>query len=361
MGILERIKEIEDEIKRTQYNKATEKHIGILKAKLAKLRRSLISSKKGGGYGFSVSKSGDATVALIGFPSVGKSTLLSKITQAETKAASYAFTTLSVVPGMLLYKKARIQILDLPGIIEGASYGKGRGKEVISVARNADLLLILLDPFNAEKHFNTIMRELKGMAIRPNGSRPEIYIEKKHRGGIALFYSKHLNVDEELVKSILNEYGIHNANVIIREEVTSEKLIDVLENNRVYIPYIVVINKIDMCNEELLSNLKSRFKDAIFISAEKDIGIEKLKEAIFTNLNFIRVYTKPLGGKPDLDEPMMLRKGATVKEVCLKLHRDLLKNFKYALVWGKSAKFPGQRVGLDHKLEDGDIITIVAR
>ncbi len=360
MGILEKIKEIEEEIRKTQYNKATEKHIGILKAKLAKLRRALLSSKKGGGHGFSISKSGDATVALIGFPSVGKSTLLAKLTNVETKAAGYAFTTLSVVPGMLLYKKARIQILDLPGIIEGAAYGKGRGKEVISVARNADLLLILLEPFNAEKHFKAIMKELKAMAIR-HGKRPEIYVERKHKGGIALFYSKHLSVDEELVKSILNEYGIHNANVIIREEVTPEKLIDVLENNRVYIPYIVAINKIDMCDEELLNKLRLKFKDAVFISAEKGIGIEELKEAIFNSLNFIRVYTKPLGGEPDLDEPMMLRRGATIREVCLKLHRDLLKNFKYALVWGKSAKFPGQRVGLDHKLEDEDIVTIVSR
>lgn len=67
---------------RTQKNKHTEGHLALLKAKLAKLKRELIdagSAKGGGGEGFDVSKSGDARVGLIGFPSVGKSTLLTKV------------------------------------------------------------------------------------------------------------------------------------------------------------------------------------------------------------------------------------------------------------------------------------------
>ena len=98
MGILERIKEIEAEMARTQKNKATEYHLGTLKAKLAKLRSQLLegaSSSKAEGVGFDVSKSGDARVALIGFPSAGKSTLLTKLTGTESSAAAYEFTTLS--------------------------------------------------------------------------------------------------------------------------------------------------------------------------------------------------------------------------------------------------------------------------
>jgi small GTP-binding protein len=105
-----------------------------LKAKLAKLKRELIdgASKKGGmqtaGEGFEVSKSGDARVGMIGFPSVGKSTLLTKLTGTFSKVAAYEFTTLTCIPGVLKYKGAKIQLLDLPGIIEGAKDGKGRGK-----------------------------------------------------------------------------------------------------------------------------------------------------------------------------------------------------------------------------------------
>lgn len=90
-------------------------------------------------------KSGDARVVMIGFPSVGKSTLLSKLTTTESVAAAYEFTTLTCVPGKFNYKGATIQLLDLPGIIEGASQGKGRGRQVIAVARTADIILMMLD------------------------------------------------------------------------------------------------------------------------------------------------------------------------------------------------------------------------
>lgn len=69
-------------------------------------------------------KSGDARVALIGFPSVGKSTLLSTLTATQSEAASYEFTTLTCIPGVIEYKGANIQLLDLPGIIEGAAQVK---------------------------------------------------------------------------------------------------------------------------------------------------------------------------------------------------------------------------------------------
>lgn len=111
--------------------------------KLARLRAQLLEptgGSGGGGSGFDVSKSGDARVALVGFPSVGKSTFLSKITKTKSEAAAYSFTTLTAIPGVLEYGGAEIQILDLPGIIEGASEGKGRGRQVISAAKVGPLL-----------------------------------------------------------------------------------------------------------------------------------------------------------------------------------------------------------------------------
>ena len=144
---MEKIKEIEAEMARTQKNKATNYHLGTLKAKLARLRNELFveqsgSSGSGAGEGFDVARNGDARIALIGFPSVGKSTLLGALTATESEAAAYEFTTLTCIPGVMRYKGSKVQVLDLPGIIEGAAHGAGRGKEVIAVARNADAILV---------------------------------------------------------------------------------------------------------------------------------------------------------------------------------------------------------------------------
>jgi len=118
---------------RTQKNKATAYHVGLLKAKLAKLKREILMPRGGGGgkpgEGFDVTKSGDARVGMIGFPSVGKSTLLTKMTGTHSEAADYEFTTLTCIPGSIKYKGCKIQLLDLPGIIEGA---KGKSHVVQS-------------------------------------------------------------------------------------------------------------------------------------------------------------------------------------------------------------------------------------
>ena len=115
-------------------------------------------------------KSGDARVVLIGFPSVGKSTLLNKLTKTHSEAGAYEFTTLTCIPGKIEYNGANIQLLDLPGIIEGAAQGmvfelgvgkgnndivmilnfchgigRGRGRQVVAVAKTADLIVMLLD------------------------------------------------------------------------------------------------------------------------------------------------------------------------------------------------------------------------
>ena len=116
MSLTDKIVEIEEEIARTKYNKATQHHIGKLKAKLSQLREEVVISSSGiKGSGYGVREAGDATVVLVGLPSVGKSTLLNCLTDAESEIASYAFTTLDVVPGVLKYRDANIQVLDLPG------------------------------------------------------------------------------------------------------------------------------------------------------------------------------------------------------------------------------------------------------
>ncbi len=363
MGIPEKIKAIQDEMARTQINKATEHHLGLLRAKIAKLKREQEEkkSKKGAKTdGFDVKRSGDATVVFIGFPSVGKSTLLNKLTGAKSAVGAFQFTTVTVVPGMMEYRGAKIQLLDLPGIIKGASAGKGLGKRILSVARNADLVLLMLDVFQPY-HEDVLVNELANIGIRLNQKPPNIVIEETNTGGIAVAQQIRLTkMSESLLKDVLRVYGINNARVVIREDLSSEQLIDYVSGNKSYADAITIINKIDLVDRKFLDQLKTKIKsEFIEISADSGINIDQLKDKIYDKLKFIRIYMRPKGGETDFKEPLIARRDSTVGDICDKLHRRMRKEFRYAMVWGKSVKFGGQRVGIEHVLQDEDVLTII--
>jgi small GTP-binding protein len=358
----EQIKEIEKEIRETPYNKATQHHIGKLKAKLARLQDELDKrkSKKGDTRGYAVKKSGHATVAIVGLPSVGKSTLLNQLTDAESEVGAYYFTTLKVIPGVMILKGAKIQILDLPGLVEGAAYGRGRGREVLSVARSADLILLMADVHNHD--IALMVRELARGGIRLNTYPPDVVINNQDRGGINISSTVPLTrLTEDTIAAIMREYGHINAHVIIREDITQDRLIDAMSNNRVYIPAIVAMNKIDMVSPE--EHEQRRYDLGPYplfqVSARDGIGLTELREAIYSKLDFIRVFMKPQGRKADYEEPLVIKRDSSIGDVCDTIHRSWRRRFRYANIWGKSAKFPGQTVGLRHVLEDGDILTIV--
>ncbi|MGH9951270.1 MAG: OBG GTPase family GTP-binding protein [Nitrososphaeraceae archaeon] len=369
MGIPEKIKAIQDEIHKTQINKATEHHIGLLKAKISRLKKEMegdihgktVSSKSRSG-GYSVRKTGDGTVVLIGLPSVGKSTLLNRLTNANSKVGSYKFTTITVVPGMMEYRGARIQILDMPGIIEGAASGRGLGKRVLSVARSADMVLLILDVFQPQ-HIDLLKRELSEIGIKVDQKPPDVLIEKTETGGISVNAQVKSRVSESLAKDILRVYGVHNCRLTLREpDLTDDQLIDLLAGNRVYVPSIVVLNKIDLVDNTLLTELRRKLgNNFIPISADGDKNIESVRDAIFQKLDFIRVFLKPKGQDADLEEPLIVRSECTVSDVCTKIRRTMTADFKYAQVWGNSVKFSAQKVGLDHRLADGDIVSITKK
>ena len=364
MTIEEDIKSIEDEIRKTPYNKATMHHIGRLKAKLARLKEDLqkraTAKSAGKGEGYAVKRSGDATAVMVGFPSVGKSTLLNCLTGTAAEVAAYDFTTVDVIPGTLIYKGARVQFLDVPGLIAGAASGRGRGKEVLSVMRNADLILILVDVFHPQQ-YDILAKELYDAGIRINTKLPEVVIHKASRGGITVNSTVDLELDDKMIKAVLAEYKIHNAEVLIRERITLDDLIDVVIGNRKYIRALTVLNKIDLVSSEQLQTLMKRFHDAVTISAAVGINIEALRERVYNELRFICIYMKPQGGSADMENPLVIKRDSTMADVCSTIHRDFVEKFRYARIWGKSAKYGGQRVGLSHVLADGDVVSIVAR
>ena len=362
MGLPEKIQAIEEEMKRTQIHKHTEHHVGLLKAKLAKLRaeQERAGASKQGGAGFELRKGGDCTVVLIGLPSVGKSTILNHLTNAKSRVAAYAFTTLTVVPGLLEYQGARIQILDLPGIISGAATGTGRGKRVLSVAKNADLIMLVLDVFQPDQ-ISTLTKELYEIGIRLNVRPPNVTINKASQGGLGITSAcKLTHLTESTVRAMLNVYKIDHGSVIIREDVTDDQLIDVIAGNRRYVPSITVLNKIDLVNPKYVAEVKTRIGgDIIPVSADQNVNLEAVKKAIYDNLRLIKVYLKPRNGSPDFEEPLIVTAGSTISDVCQKIHKKFAGEAKYALVSGNSVRFSSQRVGMDHIVQDRDVVTII--
>ncbi|WP_048151843.1 OBG GTPase family GTP-binding protein [Palaeococcus ferrophilus] len=349
-------------------HKGTEKLRLQIKRKLSELRKELEkqqSQRKGGGYSFSVRKEGAAQIVLVGLPNVGKSSILGRITNAEVESADYPFTTVEPIPGMMHHKDVQIQLVEVPGLVEGASLGKGMGTQLLSVIRNADAIAIVVDlSQDPVKQMEILLREFERAGIKLNKRRPRVEIKRTASGGIIINGQENIKGEVSEVMRMLREEKIHSAEITVKEEVTLEEFADALDESLVWKRAIIIANKGDAPGsrenyKKLVKAYGDRFK-IVPVSAGKGIKLEELKEELFKLADVIRVFTKSPGEDPAYP-PIPMRRGATVIEVAKKVHKDFAENFKYARVWGKSVKFPGQRVGADHVLEDGDIVEIHAR
>lgn len=362
MGITERIADIKKEMSRTQINKATERHLGMLKAQLAKLEAQLIEDSAKSGFGgpqFDCARSGDARACLFGFPSVGKSSLLSKITDYESPVGDYDFTTVTAIPAILKVNGVQIQLLDLPGILQGASAGYGKGRQVLGVIRNCDLIVFVIDSAKADQEITTLLEELHSFGIRVNQKPPDVIVTSSVRGGVSFDLKAnqtHLDIDE--MRSIANTMRFRAGSMQIFEDITHDRFIDSFNlKHLIYLPAMFVYNKIDTLTIEEIDRL-ARLDRSVVASVLYDLGLEGISQKIFNSLDIIRIYTKSPGSPPDLEEAILLKKGSTVRDLCLKIHKSMIDTFKGAQVWGRSVTRQGQVVKISHPLSDEDVVTI---
>jgi ribosome-interacting GTPase 1 len=273
--------------------------------------------------------------------------------------------------------------LDLPGIIEGAAEGKGRGRQVISAAKTSDLILMILDATKKAEQRALLEAELEAVGIRLNREPPyvlsfgylkrvlililmdenrNIYLKPKTAGGMKItFQNPPKNLDQKMVYNILRDYKMLNCEVLVRDEnVTVDDFIDVImKDHRKYIKCLYVYNKIDSVSLDFLDKL-AREPNTVVMSCELDLGIPDVVDRCWEELRLIRIYTKRKGVDPDFSEALIVRNKSTIEDVCDQIHRTLKDTFKYALVWGASARHVPQRVGLGHVVADEDVVSIVS-
>ena len=359
-ALSKKLDDLKTEYSKTKYNKATNKHLGILRRKIAEIKVEIeIKGRRHKGTGFFVKKAGDATVALLGFPSAGKSTLINAIANTMSKTASYAFTTTTILPGMMVYNGAHIQVFDMPGIIEDAHKGIGGGRSVLSAIKSADLITFVVDAGNVAQ-MDLLMKELYAMEIKVNARRPAVsIIELSPNHGIDIEVNKS-NIPARDIELVLSEFKRYHSKIRISEKITIDELISAVSGKTEYMPGICALNKIDSCAnwKDAAESIAKKWNiQVVPISATKGINIDNLKRAIYDNLGIMTIYLLPEKGMRK--ESFIIPLGFTVADAATKLHTELADEFKSAYVSGPSARFNHQKVGATHVLKDGDVITFI--
>lgn len=335
----EKIAALEEMIRYAPKHKGGENLQRELKKRLARLREETRAKVAASKPSFVLKKEGAARVCLVGLPNSGKSSLLNCLTNAHAQVANFPYTTISPEIGMLEYNEIKIQIVEIPATLTTEHSG---------TIRDSDLILFVIDTTQGfEEQKKMLLEKMHEFNIKVNETKPNVKIEKRASGGIIIQNRSLLRMREYSLKQILISRYYHNAVVSIGEPLTEERLEEALDESLAYIKVVFVCSKKDA---------GSKCENCIMVSAQKREGVEELKQTIYENLNIIRVFTKSHGEIQH--PPMVMKTGSSVEDAARKIHKDFVKNFKYAVIWGKSAKFPGEKVGLAHVLKDGDVIEV---
>ena len=357
----EKIKYLQEFMSTIPEHKGNEHMRRYLRRRLAQLKDELETQKKrksgSGGGGFSVKKEGAAQIVILGFTGSGKSALLGALTNAKTEIGNHSFTTREPVPGMLNFEDIQFQLVDTPAIFEGAYYGSSWGSQLLSIVRNADGIIILLDGADPVGQYKTIMTELGLAGITVDKKVKKIEIEKTTGGGIQIACTGRIQCRVEDVEKTMKEAGVRNAIVRIWGDADQEDILEALDQTRAFKPSLAIVNKIDAYPDAVAAFVSAHKKEAMGVSSANNIGLENISSALFKSLGILRVYTKEVGGEP-AKKPIIMKEGARVLDVAKIIHSHLYKNFKHARVWGRSVNYKGERVGADHEILDKDVVEI---
>jgi len=299
----EKIAALEEMLSIMPKHKGTDHLRAELRRKIAKLTQ--MSDKKSATHRTSmvIEKEGAAQVVVIGLPNVGKSQLVSSITNASLTVAEYPFTTHTATPGMMEFENIKIQLIDTPPLApQSIEFW------LPHMLRRADALLVIVDLSD------TPLAQMEAITAQLGKMRVGIGTGKAEEGVI---------LSQQKALLIGNKFDLDDA-------------------------------------QKNYTALQNKYKEqlpVIAISAKEGIGLEELKLKIYQLLNIIRVYTKTPGQKPDFTDPIILEKGSRLEDAAASVHKDFRAKLKYARIWG-SGKHDGMMVKRDHILQNGDIIEL---
>ncbi len=365
----EKISALEEFLSAVPKHKGTENLRMWARKRLAELREQLEERKRrraGRGPRFFIEKEGAAQVIVIGPPNTGKSSIVKLLTGAKTRVAEYPFSTLEPVPGMLRYEDILFQLVDTPPLSIGS---KGLNNRVIGLVRNADAVLIVVDASSKPvEQYRFIVNELYSSGILLSKPRGRVVIERQRAGKLGVrvaLMGRLVDCTVDDVRRLLESYRIYNALVKVYGEATLDDIEQAVFESRLYKPSIAIVNKADLCYRDAIEaakeiHLLNPAVPVIVASAKLGKGFSDLGRILFRELGVIRVYTKQPNGEVS-DKPLVLKKGSTVYDVAIHIHRSFIDSFLYARIWGPSAKYPGERVGLEHTVMDGDVVEIHVR
>lgn len=174
-------------------------------------------------------------------------------------------------------------------------------------------------------------------------------------------------IENPAIESEYYDKGLTNtADTIIMLVENLEQINKIKEKlNKTKAEKIVVFNKTDRLNEsqkrKLSATLQSKKYNFVLISTKTKENIGKLKEKIFQTFDKIRVYTKEPNKKEKSVMPIIMKQNSTVKDVAEKILKGFSEKVKETKIWGPSSKFPGQKIGLKHKLKDLDVVEFKTR
>ncbi len=366
----EKIKKLQEFMSLFPKHKGTENLRAQVKRKISLLKKEIKEKKQkkagaSSGPKVFVEKEGDAQIVILGPTNVGRSSLLSILTNSKVAILNYPYTTTEPTPGMFNYNDLQLQMVEAPALMDGSSEGGAWGLQTLTSARNADGLVLMVDlSQNPIEQLSLISRELEKAKLLTRKPNARIEIEKKHMGAKLKFIilGRLIDCSVKDLTRLLKSYGIRDATIKIRGEATLDDVEEAIFEGKVYRPAIILANKSDHPQAaERLEQLKKSVGDEmkiLAVSCTTKVGLEELGTELFEMLDIMRVYTKEPNKKDASMRPFTIRKGSTVFDLAKRIHSDFYKQFSYAKVWSKRLRFSPQKVGGTFALQDGDTVEL---